>query len=67
MVVPLNVLLKPREIAYHLVDADARVYFCFEGTEQLPMGQMGYAAFQEVAGCEHFFMITANPAGSISH
>ena len=63
VVVPLNVLLKPREIAYHLQDSDSKAYFCFEGTEQLPMGQMGYAAFQEVAECEHFFMMTANPAG----
>jgi long-chain acyl-CoA synthetase len=62
-VVPLNVLLKPREIAYHLADSDAKAYFCFEGTDQLPMGQMGYAGFQEAASCDHFFMITANPAG----
>ena len=64
VVVPLNVLLKPREIAYHLADSDAKAYFCFEGTEQLPMGQMGHAGFQEVEGCEHFFMITANPAAA---
>ena len=63
VVVPLNVLLKPREIAYHLSDSDAKAYFCFEGTEQLPMGQMGYAGFQDAGSCEHFFMITANPAG----
>lgn len=62
VVVPLNVLLKPREIAYHLQDSDAKAYFCFEGTEQLPMGKMGYAGFQEVDTCEHFFLITANPA-----
>lgn len=62
VVVPLNVLLKPREIAYHLQDSDAKAYFCFEGTAELPMGQMGYAAFQEVATCEHFFIMTANPA-----
>ncbi len=62
VVVPLNVLLKPREIAYHLQDADAKAYFCFEGTAQLPMGEMGYAAFQQVDSCEHFFLITANPS-----
>ncbi len=62
VVVPLNVLLKPREIAYHLQDADAKAYFCFEGTPELPMGQAGHAGFQEVKGCEHFFVITANPA-----
>jgi len=62
VVVPLNVLLKPREIAYHLKDSDAKAYFCFEGTPELPMGQMGFAGFQEVDSCEHFFLMTANPA-----
>ena len=61
-VVPLNVLLKRREIAYHLQDSDARAYFCFQGTPQLPMGEEGWAGFNEVAECEHFWMITANPA-----
>ncbi|MCA9973939.1 MAG: AMP-binding protein, partial [Anaerolineales bacterium] len=61
-VVPLNVLLKRREIAYHLQDSDAKAYFCFEGTPQLPMGQEGWAGFNEVAGCEHFWLMTANPA-----
>ena len=63
VVVPLNVLLKPREIAYHLDDSDAAAYFCFEGTPELPIGQMGYEGFQDVDTCRHFFMITANPAG----
>ena len=61
-VVPLNVLLKGREIAYHLSDSDAKVYFCFQGTPELPMGQFGYDGFQEASSCEHFFMITADPA-----
>lgn len=56
-VVPLSVLLKKDEIAYHLQDSDAKAYFCFVGTEDLPMGQMGQAGFQETATCEHFFMI----------
>ncbi len=62
-VVPLNVLLKGREIAYHLSDSDAKAYFCFQGTADLPMAQMGYEGFQQVDACEHFFMITADPAG----
>jgi len=62
VVMPLNILLKPREIAYHLRDADAKAYFCFEGTPDLPLGEMGFAAFQEVDSCEHFFLMTANPA-----
>src|SRR5690349_14200831 len=31
VVVPLNVLLKGREIAYHLTDSQAKAYFCFQG------------------------------------
>ncbi len=61
VVVPLNVLLKNREIAYHLRDSDARFYFCFQGTPELPMGLEGYAGFTEVDSCEHFVMITADP------
>ncbi len=64
VVVPLNVLLKGREIAYHLSDSDAKAYFCFEGTPELPMGQMGYEGFQQTDSCDHFFIITANPAGA---
>src|SRR5213082_2212498 len=62
VVMPLNVLLKPREIAYHLRDADARAYFCLEGTPELPMGEMGFTAFKEVDSCKHFFLMTTNPA-----
>ncbi len=58
VVMPLNVLLKPREIAYHLLDGDAKAYFCQEGTPELPIGQMGYTACQEVASCQHFFLMT---------
>src|SRR5262245_40565075 len=29
VVVPLNVLLKGREVAYHLADSEAKAYFCF--------------------------------------
>jgi long-chain acyl-CoA synthetase len=38
--VPLNVLLKPREIAYHLKDSGARAVLAFEGTPELPIGAM---------------------------
>jgi len=61
-VVPLNVLLKPREIAYHLHDSDATAYFCFAGTPQLPMGETGYAGFQAAERCQHFFLMTTDPA-----
>ncbi|WP_121254567.1 long-chain-fatty-acid--CoA ligase [Nocardioides ferulae] len=59
-VVPLNVLLKGREVAYHLNDSDAKAYFCFEGTPELPIGQNGYEGFQAAEGCESFFVITAD-------
>ena len=58
-VVPLNVLLKGREVAYHLGDSDAKAYFCFEGTAELPIGQEGYAGFQQADGCQTFVVITA--------
>ncbi len=61
-VVPLNVLLKGREVAYHLDDSDAVAYFCFEGTAELPIGQAGFEGFSATDGCQHFFVITADPA-----
>jgi long-chain acyl-CoA synthetase len=61
VVVPLNILLKGREIAYHLADSEAKAYFCFEGDAGLPMGAEGHAGFTETPGCEHFFLITADP------
>ena len=62
VVVPLNVLLKGREVAYHLGDSEAKAFFCFQGTPELPIGEEGWKGFQEAAGCEHFFLITADPA-----
>ena len=59
---PLNVLLKGREVAYHLADSDAKAYFCFQGTAELPIGAEGHAGFEQTDGCEHFFVITADPA-----
>src|SRR5687767_7750190 len=50
-VVPLNVLLKPREIAYHLRDSDAKLLFCFQGTPELPMAQAAKAAIDVVPSC----------------
>ncbi|RME01023.1 MAG: long-chain fatty acid--CoA ligase, partial [Calditrichaeota bacterium] len=63
-VVPLNVLLKQREIAYHLQDSDAAAYICFQGTAELPMAQEGWAAFQQVDSCKNFWVITADPAAA---
>src|SRR6185369_5553823 len=60
-VVPLNILLTEREIAYHLADSAARAYVCFEGTPELPMAQAGRAAFDSTKTCEHFVLLTADP------
>ncbi len=63
-VVPLNVLLKGREVAYHLEDSDAKAYFCFQGSDELPIGKEGYVGFEQADACEHFFMITADPSAA---
>jgi long-chain acyl-CoA synthetase len=60
-VVPLNVLLRGREVAYHLDDSGAKAYFCFQGTPELRVGEEGYAGFREAVSCEHFFVITTDP------
>ena len=60
VVVPLNILLKGREIAYHLTDSDAKAYFCFQGTADLPTGEFGFAGFSETETCENFILINAN-------
>ena len=62
VVVPLNVLLKSGEIAYHLKDSDAKAYFCFQGTLELPMLEQGYNGFKQVDTCKHFWAIMADPA-----
>ncbi|WTV74604.1 long-chain fatty acid--CoA ligase [Streptomyces sp. NBC_00028] len=45
-VVPLNILLKAREVAYHLRDCDARAYVAFEGTGELPIGDTARVAVE---------------------
>lgn len=61
VVVPLNVLFKPREIEYHLKDSDAKAVLCFEGTQELPMAQMAKQGFDEVETCEHLIVMMLNP------
>ncbi|WP_433203516.1 long-chain-fatty-acid--CoA ligase [Nocardia sp. CA-107356] len=60
VVVPLNVLLREREIDYHLADSDAQVYVCFEGTPELPMGVYGRAGFDQTPGCREMLLITTD-------
>jgi long-chain acyl-CoA synthetase len=62
-VVPLNVLFKQREIAYHLEDSDAKAVFVFEGTDELPLAQTVKEAFDRVESCEHLIVMTKDPLG----
>jgi long-chain acyl-CoA synthetase len=64
VVVPINVLLKGKEIAYHLKDSEAKAYFCFQGSPELPMAQEGWAGFNQTDSCQHFWVITADPAAA---
>ena len=59
-VVPLNVLLKSREIAYHLKDSRARALIAFEGTADLPIATMAKTGCAD-AGCPNLIVITASP------
>jgi long-chain acyl-CoA synthetase len=61
VVVPLNVLLKAREISYHLKDSHAKAYLAFEGTPDLPIGEMARSAAED-AGCSHFIVLPRDPA-----
>ena len=63
--VPLNVLFKPDEVAYHLRDSGARFYFVFAGTPDLPMGAWGDEGARQVPGCEQVVVLTA-PHGAPS-
>jgi long-chain acyl-CoA synthetase len=63
VVVPLNVLLKPREIAYHLKDSHARALIAFEGTNELPLASMARAACDD-AGCSNLIVMTAGSGPS---
>jgi long-chain acyl-CoA synthetase len=56
-VVPLNVLLKPREIAYHLRDSDAKAMFCFQGTPEIPMADAARAAMAVVPACRQLIIL----------
>jgi long-chain acyl-CoA synthetase len=60
-VVPLNVLFKPREIAYHLKDSDAKAVFVFEGTNELPLANTVKEGFEQVETCENLIVMTIDP------
>jgi len=56
-VVPLNILLKADEITYHLNDSKAKAYFCFSGSEDLPLGDYGLEAFYNAPLCQYIYFI----------
>ena len=56
-VVPLSVLLKSDEIAYHLNDSESKLFFCFSGTPEIPMGKFGKEGFDKTDSCKDFFSI----------
>jgi long-chain acyl-CoA synthetase len=58
VVVPLNVLFKPRELIYHLTDSEAKAVFVFEGTDELPMAQTVKEAFDQVPTCKKLIVMT---------
>lgn len=61
-VVPLSIFFKPREIAYHLSDSDAKAVFVFEGTPELPLAATVKEGFDRVPTCENLIVITADAA-----
>ncbi|MEN3340417.1 MAG: long-chain acyl-CoA synthetase [Acidobacteriota bacterium] len=63
VVVPLNFLLKPREVTYHLKDSGAKAMLAFDGTPELPIGATAAAACSE-AGCPILLIMTADPAAT---
>lgn len=56
-VVPLNVLLTPDEVAYHLTDSDAVAFVAWEG-----FLDQARAGFNRVETCKHLIVAKANPA-----
>jgi long-chain acyl-CoA synthetase len=56
-VVPLNVLLTPDEIAYHLSDSDAVALIAWEG-----FGEQAQAGFNRAETCKHFIVSKADPS-----
>lgn len=61
VVVPLNIMFKAREIAYHLEDSGAKAYFCFEGGPELPIGEFGRAGFAAAPQCRDMFVAGGDP------
>jgi long-chain acyl-CoA synthetase len=67
--VPLNILLKGPEFAYHLADSDAKAFICHEGATDLPIAKEGWRGFEQArhdgAACAHFLLIGADPSAPL--
>lgn len=61
IVVPLNVMLKGEEVAYHLKDSDAVALISYQGSDAMPIGQFGYEGYSKADFCEHFILIETTP------
>ena len=64
VVVPLSILLKRDEVACLLANSEAVAYFCFEGSEALPMGVEGYQGYLQAENCKDFIVITNDAASA---
>lgn len=62
VVVPLNVLNQAREVTYFLDDAEVRVCFAFEGSEELPIGRRVAEGVAAAASPPRLVIMTADPA-----
>lgn len=66
-VVPLNVLLKAREIAYHLSDSNAKAIFAFHGTPRLPIGAEARAGVAAAGASTHLVLVGSSAPDSFEH
>ena len=56
-VVPLNVMLKRDEVAYHLKDSESKIYFC-----AISDGEDAWRGFDAAPACEH--LVTFGPGAT---
>ncbi|ROS44535.1 long-chain-fatty-acid--CoA ligase [Amycolatopsis thermoflava] len=63
VVVPLNVLLRAREIAYHLDDSDAVAYLVYEDSADPRLAEAAREGFDNAGRCDRFWIIGADEAG----
>jgi long-chain acyl-CoA synthetase len=64
VVVPLNVLYKPREIAWQLADSDAKALLVFEGAPNLPMAAWAREACATLSPAPDLIVMTIDPAAA---